>query len=45
MGKTHGRVKFIHTLDWQLGMTRAFLSEEASSHFGQARIDTIERLG
>lgn len=37
--------KFIHTSDWQLGMTRAFLSEEASSRFSQARIDAISTLG
>ena len=39
------RVKFIHSSDWQLGMTRAFLSPEASSRFSQARIDAIATLG
>lgn len=38
-------VKFVHTSDWQLGMTRAFLSDEASARFGQARIDAIPALG
>lgn len=38
-------VRFIHSSDWQLGMTRAFLSEEAAPRFGQARIDAITRLG
>lgn len=38
-------VKFIHTSDWQLGMTRAFLSEEAASRFSQARIDALSTLG
>ena len=38
-------IRFIHTSDWQLGMTRAFLSEEASSRFSQARIDAISTLG
>ena len=38
-------MKFIHTSDWQIGMTRAFLSQEAGARFAQARIDTITRLG
>ncbi len=38
-------IRFIHTSDWQLGMTRAFLSEEASSRFSQARIDAISTIG
>lgn len=38
-------VKFLHTSDWQLGMTRAFLTDEASARFSQARIDAITTLG
>lgn len=38
-------IRFIHSSDWQLGMTRAFLSEEAAPRFSQARIDAITRLG
>jgi DNA repair exonuclease SbcCD nuclease subunit len=38
-------IKFIHTSDWQLGMTRAFLSEEASARFSQDRISAISKLG
>jgi DNA repair exonuclease SbcCD nuclease subunit len=38
-------VKFIHTSDWQIGMTRAFLSQEAAARYSQARIDTIRALG
>jgi DNA repair exonuclease SbcCD nuclease subunit len=38
-------LKFIHTSDWQLGMTRAFLTDEASARFSQARIDAVRRLG
>ena len=38
-------VRFIHTSDWQLGMTRHFLSGEAQSRFSQARIDVIRRIG
>tara|TARA_R110002073_G_scaffold249977_1_gene412720 strand:+ start:634 stop:1803 length:1170 start_codon:yes stop_codon:yes gene_type:complete len=38
-------VKFIHTSDWQIGMTRAFLSQEAAARYSQARIDAIRSLG
>ncbi len=38
-------VRFIHTSDWQLGMTRAFLSKESAPRFSQARIDAIRELG
>jgi len=38
-------MKFLHTSDWQLGMTRHFLSAEAAARFSQARIDAITRLG
>ncbi len=38
-------LKFIHTSDWQLGMTRAYLTSEASARFSQARIDAIRTLG
>jgi DNA repair exonuclease SbcCD nuclease subunit len=38
-------VRFIHTADWQLGMTRHFLSEEAQARFSQARIDAIHTVG
>lgn len=37
-------VKFLHTADWQLGMTRSFLSEEAQGRFTQARIDAIRTM-
>ena len=39
------KIRFLHSSDWQLGMTRAFLVEEASARFSQARIDAITRLG
>ncbi len=42
---SNGSIRFIHSSDWQLGMTRAFFEEEAASRFSQARIDTIARLG
>ncbi len=38
-------MRFIHTSDWQLGMTRAFLTAEASARFSQDRIDAIRTLG
>lgn len=38
-------VRFIHTADWQLGMTRHFLEGEAQSRFAQARLDAIVRIG
>ena len=38
-------IRFIHSSDWQLGMTRASLSPEAASRFSQARIDAIATLG
>ena len=37
--------RFLHTADWQLGMRRHFLKEEALPRFMQARIDAIVRIG
>lgn len=37
-------VRFLHTADWQLGMTRHFLDAEAQGRFAQARIDVIQRM-
>jgi DNA repair exonuclease SbcCD nuclease subunit len=37
--------KFLHTADWQLGMTRHFLSDEAQARFTAARIETITTVG
>jgi len=37
--------RFIHTADWQLGMTRYFLEGEAQARFTQARIDVIRTIG
>ena len=34
-------VRFLHTSDWQLGMTRHFLAGEAQARFDQARLDAI----
>ncbi len=38
-------MKFIHTSDWQLGMTRHFFSEGVQERFAQSRFDAIRRLG
>ncbi len=40
-----GTVRFIHSADWQLGMTRHFLGPDAQPRFAQARIDAIRRIG
>jgi DNA repair exonuclease SbcCD nuclease subunit len=38
-------VRFLHTADWQLGMTRRFLTPEAQSRFTDARIQAIRTIG
>lgn len=38
-------VRFLHTADWQLGMTRHFLKGEAQARFSAARLDVIEQMG
>ncbi len=37
--------RFLHTSDWQLGMTRHFLSEGAQERYSQARFDVIRTMG
>jgi DNA repair exonuclease SbcCD nuclease subunit len=37
--------RFLHTSDWQLGMTRHFLSEGAQDRYSQARFDAIRTMG
>jgi len=37
-------VKFIHTGDWQLGMTRHFLAGEAQERFAQARLQAVRAI-
>jgi DNA repair exonuclease SbcCD nuclease subunit len=39
------RTRFLHTSDWQLGMRRHFLDEEALPRFMQARLDAIGAIG
>lgn len=38
-------VRFVHTSDWQLGMTRHFLEGEAQARYTAARIDAIRAIG
>ena len=38
-------VRFVHTADWQIGMTRRFLAPEAQARFAAARIDVLRRIG
>lgn len=38
-------VRFVHTADWQLGMTRHFLRGEAQARFDAARLDAVRRIG
>jgi DNA repair exonuclease SbcCD nuclease subunit len=37
--------RFLHTADWQLGMTRHFLAGEAQARFTAARIEVIGAIG
>ena len=37
--------RFLHTGDWQLGMTRHFFSEGVQERFAQSRFDAIRKLG
>lgn len=38
-------IKFMHTADWQLGMTRYFFSEGTQERYNQARFDAIRTMG
>lgn len=38
-------VTFLHTADWQLGMTRHFLAGEAQHTYNAAREDAVVRIG
>lgn len=37
--------RFLHTGDWQLGMTRHFLDDEAQARFTAARLDAVRKIG
>lgn len=38
-------VRFLHTSDFQIGMTRAFLDSDAAPRFEQDRLEAVTRLG
>ncbi len=38
-------MRFVHTADWQLGMTRHFLAGEAQPRYSAARRDAVTALG
>lgn len=38
-------VRFIHTSDLQLGLTRNFLDDDAQARYSQARVDTLLAIG
>lgn len=38
-------MKFLHSADWQLGMTRHFLDEDAQARYTAARRDAVAALG
>src|SRR5271170_4085645 len=38
-------MRFVHTADWQLGMTRYFLAGEAQPQYSAARRDAVAGLG
>ncbi len=37
-------IKVLHTSDWQLGMTRAFLSPESQARFAEARLEAVRMI-
>lgn len=39
------QLRFLHTSDWQIGMTRWFLAGEAQARFDAARLAAIRRMG
>ena len=45
MERNNRVTRFLHTSDWQLGMTRHFFSEGTQERFSQARFDAIRTLG
>jgi len=39
------RVRFLHSSDWQLGVTRHFLDADSQARWAAARFDAIRKLG
>ena len=38
-------LRFLHTSDWQLGMTRHFFTQDAQERYNQSRFDAIRTIG
>ena len=38
-------LRFVHTADWQLGMTRHFLDAEAQARYTDARLTAVRAIG
>lgn len=38
-------MRFLHTADWQLGMARHFLDDDAQARFTAARLDAVREIG
>ena len=45
MEKNEQMIRFLHTGDWQLGITRHFFSEGVQERFAQSRFDAVRELG
>lgn len=39
------RMRFLHTSDWQLGLSRYYLDDDARARYAAGRFDAIRRLG
>ncbi|MFX0538392.1 metallophosphoesterase family protein [Ornithinimicrobium sp. Y1847] len=44
-GRATTGVRFVHTADWQIGMTRRYLPAEAQGRFTAARTEVVRRIG
>lgn len=38
-------MRFLHTADWQIGMTRRYLPADAQARFAASRVEVVRRLG
>ena len=38
-------IRFVHSADWQLGMTRRFLSDNTQSRYSEARLEAVRAIG
>ena len=39
------KVRFMHTSDWQLGVTRQFLNDDSQARWAEARFEGVRNLG